>query len=134
MYPNYPYYQNVAPQYNPQFQPQVSPQFNTQRKVDFVQGKTAAEVYPVDAGTEVILFDMDNPMVYRKARGFDNKLEPMETYDLVLHKDKPEEKEEHYLTEDEIQKIIDSKVQKEVDKRISEISFKPATKKTKVED
>ena len=94
----------------------------------------AAEVYPVDAGTEVILFDMDNPMVYRKARGFDNKLEPMETYDLVLHKEKEEKQDEHYLTEDEIQKIIDSKVQKEVDKRISEISFKPATKKTKSEE
>ena len=129
MYPNYPYYPNVMPNYSQQM-----PQFNTQRKVDFVQGKTSAEVYPVDAGTEVILFDMDNPMVYRKARGFDNKLEPMETYDLVPHKEDADKEDKHYMTAEEIQKIIDTKVQKEVDKRISEISFKPATKKTKTEE
>ena len=120
-YPNYPGYP-------------VRPQPMVQRKVDFVQGKVSAETYPVNAGEEIILVDMDNPFVYRKARGFDNVLEPMAIYDLVEHKSEEAQQIniEDYAVDIEtrLSKSMDKKIKEEVDKRLSEISFTPAKKTT----
>lgn len=145
-YPNYPVYNgynNYYPQtYNQQYiQPNNSYQQNvtpsTQRRLDFVQGRAAAEIYNVDAGSEVILVDMDNPFVYRKARGLDNKLEPMEIYSLTPYTEDDNKVENldlsQYVTSEELENRISNEIEKrikaEVDKRISEISFTP-TKKT----
>lgn len=130
---NYPY-QNQMPQ-------QMSV---PQRKLDFIQGKAAAEIYNVEAGQEIILMDMDNPYVYRKARGLDNKLEPMETYKLVpVTEEETSEKIDlsNYLTSEEfenrISTEIDRRIKDEVEKRLSEISFTPTKrgprKKSEVE-
>lgn len=125
---NYPYQASPSSQMN-----MATPQ----RKLDFVQGKAAAEIYNVDAGSEVILVDMDNPCVYHKVRGFDNKLEPMETYNLVLDTSEGKEPEKvdltGYLTQEEFENRISDEIQKriqdEVDKRLSEISFTPTASK-----
>jgi len=124
----------------PQYQqyptyPQNMPVYPTvQRKVDFTQGRASAEVYPVEAGQEVFLLDVDNPNIYRKARGFDNKLQPMEVYDLVIHQevsDKPQIDLSAYMTSEQVEQAIKN----EVDRRLSELSFKPTTKRnSKKED
>lgn len=127
-YPNYPTYP----------MPYQNQQPTIQRKVDFVQGKISAETYPVNAGEEIILVDMDNPYVYRKARGFDNVLEPMSIYDLVEHKDEEVKQFDinDYAAELEtkiskgVEKSMDQKIKEEVEKRLSEISFTPAKKTT----
>lgn len=129
LYQNYPI---VNPNPYPIQQPTV------QRKVDFVQGKTCADTYPVNAGEEIILVDMDNPFVYRKARGFDNVLEPMMIFDLVEHKDEEVKQFDinDYATELEskiskdVEKSMNQKIKDEVEKRLSEISFTPAKKTT----
>lgn len=144
IYPTYPnYYNNFNQAYYPyqqtyQQNSAVQPSPSVQRKLDFVQGRAAADVYQVDAGQEVILVDMDNPFVYRKARGFDNKLEPMEVYDLTLHKDVIEKEEidlSAYVTSESLEEIIsnqlEQKIKEEVDRRLSEISFAPTTTHTK---
>jgi len=122
-YPQYPAYPQNVPVY-----PTV------QRKVDFTQGRASAEVYPVEAGQEVFLLDVDNPNIYRKARGFDNKLQPMEVYDLVIHQevsDKPQIDLSAYMTSEQVEQAIKN----EVDRRLSELSFKPTTKRnSKKED
>lgn len=139
MYPNM-YGYNTQPYgqlNNYPYQGQVPQQMSVpQRKLDFIQGKAAAEIYNVDAGQEVILVDMDNPCVYRKARGLDNKLEPMETYNLVLNDNSNEPSNvdlSKYLTSEEFENRITTEIEKrikdEVDKRISEISFTPTTSK-----
>lgn len=159
-YPMYPYgYPNNYGNYNPnnisynpynvqqqvqmsqmQSQPtqQVQPQNTVQRKFDVVQGKAAAEIYNVNAGEEIFLLDMDNPYIYRKARGFDNKLEPMETYDILLHKEDEEKKDvdlSAYITSEQMEDIISNeineRIKEEVDKRLSEISFAPTTASVK---
>lgn len=126
---NNPSYFPVGYQPYPQFIPQYQPQPTVQRKVDFVQGRAAAEVFAVNAGEEAILIDMDNPFVYRKARGFDNKLEPMQIFDLVPHVENTEQQPQINL--DGYVKIeqVEDMIKEEVEKKMSEITLKPATTK-----
>lgn len=135
-----PYY---YPNQQQQFQMPYPQQLAVNRKVDFVQGgRMSAEAYPIGAGEEVILIDMDNPYVYRKARGFDNKLEPLQMFDLIPHIDQQDKAQkidlDDYVKSEEIETIIQNKVenivQKEVEKRMSEFSFKPTRNKKKVEE
>ncbi len=138
---NYNPYQN--PYYNPYMMPSIAPvatpQVPTtpqqptipQMKLDTVSGRTAVDVYNVDPGQEVILFDIDNPMVYKKQRGLDGKL-TQEEYDLIPHvnevkEDKPKINLDEYMKAEDIQSLIDEKVKEEVDRRLSEISFAPKT-------
>ena len=139
-YNPYLYYPQVPVTPNPIPQPTQTPTTSTTPsiKLDTVSGRTAADVYEVAMGQEVVLIDIDNPCVYRKTRGIDNKLEFM-IYDLIPHVDQDNQSSapvvnmEEYVKVDAIEDIVDERVKKEVDKRLSEISFTPATKKrTKV--
>lgn len=124
-YPNYLYPNQFQGQPN---QMQVNQIPTVQRKVDLVQGRAMAEVYAVEAGTEVVLVDMDNPQVYRKARGFDNVMQEMEVFDLVPHKEAKKEPKvdlSGYVKADDLDGIIGERIKEEVDKRLSEISFAP---------
>jgi hypothetical protein len=118
--PMYDYYQNQMMQNMQQFQRTV---------IDRVQGEASADVYPCHPGQEVILIDMDNPIVYRKSRGMDNKLE-RQRFRLV-----PDEKTEEpkqkidlagYVKEADIAQIVADAVEK----KMSEYTLRP-TKKTK---
>ena len=59
---NYPYY---YPQQQQQQQKTM---------VDFVQGEASADIYNVNPGQKVILFDIDNPFVYHKERDVTGRL------------------------------------------------------------
>jgi hypothetical protein len=100
--------------------------------IDRVQGEASANVYPVQAGQEVILFDVDNPYVYRKERGLDNKL-TQKRFRLV-EDDVPAEEPKVDLTgyvkaEDVAQMISDA-----VEKKLSEYNLKPTKKKVVEEE
>ena len=142
-------YQNPYPQYYPQYAPQspylpqnqqvisnpnnvpsARPQSNLATKFDVVQGELAANMYQTENGQEVILVDMDNPFVYRKKRGLDGKLEPMEKYKLVKEEqEKPEFDLKDFVKQEEIGAIVENMVKKEIDKKLSEITLKPSTRK-----
>ncbi|MCR5503426.1 MAG: hypothetical protein K6F53_10490 [Lachnospiraceae bacterium] len=139
----YPYQQNP---YQPYFQPYVAqpqpvaqapapqPQVaNSPIKLDTVSGRTAVDVYNVNVGEEVILFDIDNPTVYKKHRGLDSKLET-QVFDLIPHVEAPAEEPvkvnlDEYMKADAADKMIKDRVREEVEKRLSEISFAPRTRK-----
>ncbi len=114
------------------------------RRVDLIQGgMNTAESYPVNAGEEVILIDMDNPYVYRKARGFDNKLEPLQMFDLIPHVEKQEIAASQvnldgYVKSDDVESMVKEKVEAlvrdEVEKRMSEITFRPQRKQQRKDD
>lgn len=142
--PYQPYYQPyIAPTPNIPTQqvqtPQQAPQTMPQIKLDTVSGKTAADVYNVGMGEEVILFDIDSPVVYKKHRGLDNKLD-MQIFDLTPHIDEPKEEIpkvnlDEYIKADAVEKIVTDRVKEELDKRLSEISFTPkTTRRNKSED
>jgi hypothetical protein len=102
--------------------------------IDRVQGEASADVYPVQAGQEVILFDMDNPYVYRKARGLDNKLE-QQRFRLVPDEKKEEPKQEvidmsQYVKTDEITQIVSDAIER----KMSEYTLKPKNKKQTEEE
>lgn len=135
----YPQYQQQAP-YQPQIQPQMQ-QVNTlptqqqqaisSPKFDVVQGELAANMYQTENGQEVILMDMDNPFVYKKKRGLDGKLEPMEKYQLVKVDDvpKPQVDLKDFVRQEEIESIVEKLVKNEIEKKLSEITLKPSTRK-----
>lgn len=127
-----------APVATPTVQPNTQTTSVPQVKLDTVSGRTAADVYNVEVGQKVILFDIDNPCVYEKYRDMDNKL-TTEIYDLTLHTEvAPVTAQsinlDEYVKAETIEQIISDRVKAEVDKRLSEISFTPATRtrKTKV--
>lgn len=138
MYNPYYYQPQMASQMAPQMAPQMASQPYqpvVQRRFDIVQGKTSAETYPVDAGSELYLLDMDNPFIYRKARGFDNKLEPLEVYRLERVTDEPKQEKvdlSGFVTQETLDNYIENEIEKrikeEVDRRLSEISFAPTKK------
>lgn len=139
-YNPYAYYpQPATPQVTPApTAPSVNPVPAPQVRLDTVSGKVGADVYNVNIGEEVILYDIDNPCVYKKSRSADNKLELL-TFDLVPHIEQesqptiPEINLDAYVTKDVIEKMVSDRVKKEVDKRLSEISFAPKTRKKTVE-
>lgn len=126
MVPNY-YYPTDYPYVMPQYQ-----QVQQKTIVDRVQGEASANVYPVQPGQEVILLDIDNPYVYRKERGLDNKL-TQKRFRLI--EDEVEAKEPKVdlsgfvKAEDVAQMIADA-----VDKKMSEYTLKPTKKKVVVEE
>ena len=141
MIPNYnPYhvqnmdYQNYQNQLNQQYQQLQNMQHNQQRMiVDFVQGEASADVFPVNNGQRVFLFDIDNPYVYKKERDMNGTLIKSK-FLLVEQKEEEPAKEKVDLTEyvkadDVAQMIADA-----VDKKMSEYTLKPTKKKPVAEE
>ena len=103
--------------------------------LSYVANRTAADLFNVNPGQDAILIDMDSPFVYKKARGTDGKLMPLEVYDLVPHKEAPIPAQtvnlDGYVRYEDIDRIV----AEEVDKRITEAFSKPTKKKKEeVED
>ncbi len=97
--------------------------------LSYVANRTAADLFNVNFGQSAILVDMDAPFVYKKARGTDGKLLPLEIYDLIPHKEQeitPAVNLDGYVKYEDIDRIV----AKEVEKRITEAFSKPAKKKT----
>lgn len=144
-YPQFPQQytqQQYVPQgvYSPQIQQQQQQVVNTPQmqnqsvispKFDVVQGELAANMYQTENGQEVILMDMDNPFVYKKKRGLDGKLEPIEKYQLVKVDDTPKTQVDlkDFVRQEEIESIVEKLVKNEVEKKLSEITLKPSTRK-----
>ena len=83
--------------------------------VDFVQGEASADIFPVNIGQKVILFDIDNPYVYQKERDNSGKLtkkkcrleEEVETMEKPLDLS-------GYVKSDEIALIVANEVEKKL--------------------
>ena len=126
---NNAFYQQGTQQQTQQNVPYVPPIL-----VDYVQGELAASIYPVAYNQKVILLDMDDPdRVYRKSRDGNGKVTPLEKCKIVPEENKQlfEVDLKEYVKEDDILELIADAVHTEVDKRLSEISFKPAASDNK---
>lgn len=108
---------------------QERPQQNYMPILSYVANRTAADLFNVNFGQTAILVDMDAPFVYKKSRGTDGKLLPLEIYDLVKHEEQamtPTVNLEGYVKYEDIDKIV----AKEVEKKITEAFTKPTKKKS----
>ena len=128
---NYPYQQmSLFPQQTYQ-QPQMQP---TQTTVIWAASEEFARQYPVAPGGTVYFMNESEPYFYAKSADIMGK--PTFRKSRLLDETEPNDKTTdltNYVKREEIENIITDAVQKEVEKRISEISFKP-TRKPKVVD
>lgn len=129
----FPGMQQQRPSYPMTPQPMVYPNV-----CEFVQGEIGATIFQLYPNQKATLIDMDNDeFVYRKSKDATGKISPLVKYKLVPVEDKAKEDIDMsgYAKTDEILDLIseavENAVQKEVAKRLSEISFKPASKEDK---
>lgn len=107
---------------------QERPQQNYMPILSYVANRTAADLFNVNFGQTAILVDMDSPYVYKKSRGTDGKLLPLEIYNLVRQEEQaviPAVNLDGYVRYEDIDKIV----AKEVEKKITEAFTKPSRKK-----
>ena len=101
---------------------------NTMPILSYVANRTAADLFNVNFGQTAILVDMDSPYVYKKSRGTDGKLLPLEIYNLVKQEEQaviPAVNLDGYVRYEDIDRIV----AKEVERKITEAFSKPSRKK-----
>lgn len=110
---NNPYMQSQQmPQYPAQAQPQYVPQStyqqqtqNPQNGLIWVRNKTEADQYPVAPNNVVVLWDINEPCVYRKEADATGK-PSVRIYDLIERvADKPINKKDEYATVSALNKL-----------------------------
>ena len=89
-----------------------------------VANRTAAELFNVLPNQRAILVDSDAPFVYVKQRAADNRLLPLEVYDLVPHVEKVAPTMDGYVKYEDLNRIVSE----EVEKKITEAFAKPSKK------
>ena len=140
---NYPnYYQNY-PNYQQQYQQPIQPvmqqpivQQPTQQILAWVQSEEEGMNFPLNAGQSIFLMNQKEPYLYMKSVDQLGKSTFIKKR-LVDESDNQEPKIDlsEYIRKEELENLITNKIQKEVEKKISELSFKPTkTKKTIVVD
>ena len=132
--PNQNFYTQQLPQRSLQMgnpYPQVIPP----KMADYVQGELAATIYPVGYNQEVTLIDVENTdMVYKRSRDNTGKLSPLQKFKLTPVEDKKSEEIDfkNFVKQDEILDLIaetvENAVQKEVEKKLSELTLKPTSR------
>lgn len=130
--------------YNPYFpmnyqQPYI-PQYQQPQNSLWVQGKAGALAVNCPAGQSMVLLDSEAPFAYKKETDVTGKPLPLETYRLVKEdeQEKPKADLKEYIKREEIEDIITDKlnevVRDEVDRRLSEFTFKPNNRRKNSED
>ena len=145
-YPNYStypsYYQNY-PNYQQQYQqpiqvsqPISQPTQNIQNQIlAWVASEEEGTNFPLNPGQSIFLMNQKEPYLYMKSVDQLGKTTFIKKR-LIDESDTPDSKVDlrEYIRREELDNLITDKIQKEVEKRVSQISFKPTKKKTVVED
>lgn len=141
-YPSY--YQQPYPAYQQQLQQPIQIQQPTVQSCQqavpnqilaWVQTEEEAINFPLPTNQSIFLMNQRDPYLYMKSVDQLGKT----TFVKKRLVDESENSEKsidlkEYIKKEEIQEIITDIVQKEVEKRVSQISFKPTRKKTVVVD
>lgn len=141
---NYPNYYPVAyPNYPPQAQqipnqqPMTQPVQQTQGGQMFVwvQSEKEAMDYPLSAGQSLFLMNQNDNYLYAKSVDQLGKSTFIKKR-LVDESDNQDNRIDlkDYIRREELEDLITDRIQQEVEKKVSEISFKPTRKKTVVVD
>lgn len=132
-YPNYQSnYQPNYPQYQQPMQYQYTPP--TQNQIlAWVSGEKEAMDYPLSAGQSIFLMNQNDNYLYAKSVDQLGKT----TFIKKRLVDESDNKEptvdlSEYIRREEIENLISDRIQREVEKRVSEISFKPTKTKKQV--
>lgn len=118
----------VSQQNIPNIVPPVPP-----KVVCFVQGDIEANICRVEPNQDVIMVDandMNNIVVYTRRRELNGTLLPLSKYRLVLEDNQKKQEPinmEQYVKSEDVLDLINEAVESAVEKRLSEISFKPSS-------
>ena len=130
---NYPYYQNYPNyQYQPIQQNIQQPTQTNNQILAWVQSEDEGLNFPLSPGQSIFLMNQREPYLYMKSVDQLGKSSFLKKR-LVDESDESNDKLSDYVRKEELEELISNKIQKEVEKRVSEISFKP-TKTRKKED
>lgn len=132
-YQNYPQYQPYQQpiQQTPQIQQSVLPQ----QIVAWVQSEEEAVKYPLSAGQSIFLMNQNDSYLYMKS--IDQLGKPTFIKKRLVDESDSQDKSvdlSEYIRREEIDSLIDNKIQKEVERRVSQISFKPTKTKKAIEE
>lgn len=145
-YPNYStypsYYQNY-PNYQQQYQQPIQVSQPISQPMQSVQNQILAWVaseeegtnFPLNPGQSIFLMNQKEPYLYMKSVDQLGKTTFIKKR-LVDESDTSDSKVDlrEYIRREELDNLITDKIQKEVEKRVSQISFKPTKKKTVIDD
>ena len=128
-YPNYSNYQYPQPM---QMMQQQIPQVIQNQILVWVQSEEEASKYPLSAGQSIFLMNQNDNYLYMKSVDQLGKT----TFVKKRLVDETENREKQidlsgYIRKEELEPLIEDKIQKEVEKRVSEISFKPTKTRRK---
>lgn len=138
-YQNYPYYQsypNYQQQYQQPIQPIQQPIQQPQNQIlAWVQSEEEGVNFPLNAGQSIFLMNQKEPYLYMKSVDQLGKSTFIKKR-LVDESDNQENRIDlkDYIKREELEDLITDRIQQEVEKKVSEISFKPTRKKTVVVD
>lgn len=130
--------QQIPQQTIPQPMPQTMPQQSiTSSGVIWITNEDTVRNYAVAPGGSVLFMHENEPYMYMKSADQFGKA-TIKKSRLVDESESHDKKVDltEYIKREEIDSIITDKIQKEIEKKMSEISFKPtkATKKVVVEE
>ncbi len=136
-YQNYPAYQQQYPQPMQVVQPVQQTQQTTPNQIlAWVRSEEEGVNYPLAAGQSIFLMNQTEPYLYMKSVDQLGKTTFLKKR-LVDESDTPDNKVDlkEYIRREELEDLITDRIQREVEKRVSEISFKPTkTKKSVIID
>lgn len=101
--------------------------------VSMVQGDLEASIFRVEPNQEVYLIDpndINNIILYTRRREANGTLSPLQKFKMVTIEETPKQDPidmNQYVKTDDILDLINETVEKAVEKKLSEISFKPAS-------
>ena len=128
------YYPTSYPQYQQQILPSSQPMQQQQNQVLFawVQSEEEGTKFPLSAGQSIFLMNQNDDYLYMKSIDQLGKM----TFIKKRLIDETDDKESKidlsgYIRKDELETLICEKIQEEVERRVSEISFKPTKAKRK---
>lgn len=138
-YPYYPQYQQPVIQQPPAqipTQPQPQPQMQVQNQIlSWVQSEDEAMKFPLSAGQSMFLMNTNSDYLYMKS------VDQLGKSTFIKKKlvDETEGKDSkidlsEYIKREEIENLISDRIQAEVEKRMSEMSFKATKAKKRSSD
>ena len=134
-YPNYQQQQLQQPVQVQQPTAQPCQQYVNNQILAWVQSEDEAKNFPLLTNQSIFLMSQKEPYLYMKSVDQLGKTTFIKKR-LVDESDNQENKIDlkEYIRREEREDLITDKIQKEVEKRVSQISFKPTRKKTVVVD
>lgn len=128
-YPNFSNYQQQIPMQQPPQPMQVPNQI-----LAWVKNEDEAVNFPLNIGQSIFLMSQREPFLYSKSVDQLGKVTFVKKRLVDEGGNEESEQLKDYIRREELENLISDRIREEIDKKMSEISFKPAKTKTSKEE